>query len=91
MDFFSIIIIVILILGAVLTVLGIMMSKYQCPKERIIYRYIPRTFEEEQNNPVYVTDIFKTMFSQQSPWIVSINNMNNKNYAEINKFFLSQV
>jgi len=36
---------------------------------KIVYRYIPRTFEESQNNPVKVSKIFSKMFEEPSPWI----------------------
>jgi hypothetical protein len=39
---------------------------------KIIYRYIPKTFEEEQIDPIPVSDIFETMFSQPSPWVASL-------------------
>ena len=65
-------------------------SYLQHPKETIIYRYIPRTFEQEQNEPVYVSDIFETMFTQDSPWVRSINSIDNKKQEAINKYFISQ-
>ena len=46
-------------------------STFKCPKPIIEYRYIPRTFEEEQNEPVKVSKIFDTMFSSETPWIVN--------------------
>jgi hypothetical protein len=58
--------------------------------EKIIYRYIPRTFEEEQNEPVYVSEIFQTMFTQPSIWVRDINDYNDAKKREINKFFISQ-
>jgi len=39
------------------------------PKETI--RYIPRSLEEEQKEPVEAGKIFKSMFDQQAPWIGS--------------------
>lgn len=43
----------------------------KCPKPVIEYRYMPRTFKEEQDEPVPMDDIFKTMFSNISPWMMS--------------------
>lgn len=40
-----------------------------CPEQPIVYKYIPRSQEEEINNPIDVEDIFKTMFTETSPWI----------------------
>jgi biotin-(acetyl-CoA carboxylase) ligase len=44
------------------------------PKE--VIKYIPRSFEEEQKEPVKAEKLFKTMFEQQTPWIGSFNNAN---------------
>ena len=37
-----------------------------CPPPIIEYRYVPRSFIEEQKNPVKVTDIFGNMFTETS-------------------------
>ena len=57
---------------------------------KIIYKYIPRTFEEEQDDPIYVSDIFKTMFTQSSVWINSIYENDYRKTESLNNFFLSQ-
>jgi hypothetical protein len=48
----------------------------KCPKPIIEYRYIPRTFKDEQEEPISIEDIFGIMFSKPSPWMISrgINN-----------------
>ncbi len=61
-----------------------------CPPQQIIYKYIPRTFEEEQEEPVYPSDIFKTMFTQQSPWIRSVQGADSIKSEQINQYFVSQ-
>ena len=71
--------------------IAIVKETNHCQKERIIYRYIPRTFENEQTNEVSVTDIFNVMFTQPSPWIASINNIDHRKQEAINKYFISQV
>lgn len=58
-------------------------------QEKIIYRYIPRTFEEEMNEPVY--DIFNTMFNQPSTWIGEVSDLDTRKREQINKFFISQM
>ena len=42
------------------------------PKERIVYRYIPRTIEELYRDEIYVSDIYEDMFNKPSPWIDSV-------------------
>lgn len=61
------------------------------PTQKIEYRYIPRTFEEEQSEPVYVSEIFETMFSQPSPWIMSVRNYDQKRQNRINQYFVTQM
>lgn len=81
---------IILFIGMVLIVINIIQYEQKCPAKEIEYRYIPRTLAEEEAEPVYVSDIFKTMFSQQSPWIFSIQNLDRKKQESVNKFFISQ-
>jgi hypothetical protein len=58
--------------------------------DRIIYRFIPRTLEEDLDSPVPVTDVFRTMFNQPDPWIRSIDNMTLRKREDINQFFITQ-
>lgn len=58
---------------------------------KVIYRYIPRSFEQEQNNPISISEIFKTMFSQPSPWIGSIRTYDEQKQNDINNYFISQM
>ena len=43
----------------------------KCPKQVTEYRYVPRSFREEQEQPVSIDDIFGIMFSKPSPWMIS--------------------
>ena len=61
------------------------------PKEKIIYKYIPKSPQEELDEPVFVTDIFSTMFSQPDPWILDLNNLDTRKNDNINKYFISSV
>lgn len=86
----KLIMIIIIFIGIMFITVGVIRNDQQCPKQEIIYRYIPRTFEDEQNEPVYVSDIFKTMFSQPSAWVQSLNDVNIKKHESINKYFVNQ-
>jgi hypothetical protein len=77
-------------IGILLMTISIVKNTSECPKEKIIYRYLPRTFDEEQNEPVYVSDIFSAMFTQDSPWVRSVNNLDVKKMEQVNKYFISQ-
>ena len=57
--------------------------------ERIIYRYIPRSLVEEEEDPVYVSEIFSTMFSQPSTWLKGMNDLDTKKIEASNKYLTS--
>jgi hypothetical protein len=78
-----------LFIGLLFIMIDIVKSTHKC-KNKVIYRYIPKTFEEEQNSDVMVSDIFKTMFSRPSPWINSITDSENKDKKSINDYYISQ-
>jgi hypothetical protein len=84
-------IIFLLTIGIVFIIIEITKDTTKCPGEKVIYKYIPRTLEEEQLNPVYVTDIFKTMFSQPSTWIGEVNDLDTRKREQVNKYFISQM
>lgn len=85
------IILFMLIIGLIFMTIGLTRATIETPKEKIVYRYIPRTFEEEQNEPVMISDIFKTMFSQPEPWIGNINDVDTRKREAINKYYISQL
>lgn len=65
--------------------------KSQMNEEKVIYRYVPRTPYDELQQELFPSDIFETMFSQPSPWIKSVNDLDAKQSQEINKYFVSQI
>ena len=90
---YGFIIILLVFLGILLVtveVVRISSGKYE-KKPTIIYRYIPRTFEEEQLDPVSVSDVFEVMFSQPSPWIGNIRNYDRRKQEKINQYFINQL
>jgi hypothetical protein len=84
------ILIIILFLGIIFVIIDLVKTEKECPQNKIIYRYIPRTLDEELDSPAYVTDIFNTMFTQPSPWIKGIDNMTLRKREDVNKYFISQ-
>jgi len=60
------------------------------PETKYIYKYIPRTFEEEQNEPILPSQIFNAIFTQPSPWVASLYDYNVRKSGEVNKYFVSQ-
>lgn len=64
---------VLFIIGIIFIVIDVVKSYYKCPPEKIIYRFVPRTFEEEQNYPIPLDTIFNKMFDLPSPWVNSFD------------------
>lgn len=87
------ILVLLLFLGILFIVIEIVkiQSGLYTPREKIIYKYLPRTFEEEQTEPVFVSDIFETMFSQPSPWVISVREYDQRKQEKINKYFVDQL
>jgi hypothetical protein len=59
---------IIIFLGAIMITIGYQKSKCIC-ENKVEYRFVPRTFREEQENPVKPSEIFRDMFEQPSPFI----------------------
>jgi len=47
-------------------------------KPTTIYKYVPRTFKEEQESPVSVMNLFHDLFERPSPWIGSFADIDSK-------------
>lgn len=54
------------IVGVYVIYMSLRKNTLVCPKT-VEYRYIPRTLQEEQKDPVKVSDIFKSMFENREP------------------------
>ena len=83
-------IIMLLFIGILFITINIVKNANTCNGQQIIYRYIPRTFIEDQNEPVFVSDIFSSMFNQQSPWIRGMQDLDVAHQEKINNYFVSQ-
>jgi hypothetical protein len=86
---------VLLFAGVALVLIGFIRTQKYCPPPKIEYRWVPRSFVEEQQSPVPVTDIFASMFYESTPFI---NTESSKllpppttQQMDINKFFISQI
>ena len=85
-------IVMLLFFGSILLItVGYVNQLKKCPPPKIEYRYIPRTFQQEQDNPVSVGQLFNNMFEEPSPWIAGFTLGGNasKNQS-INRYFISQ-
>lgn len=83
--------ILIFIIGIILlTIYFMSISEVSKCEQKIIYKYLPRTLEEEQTEPIYVSQILSPMFTQPSVWIDSINEDDKRKTETLNKYFISQ-
>ena len=62
-----------MLIGFVFIAIGFIKTNQQCPPPIIQFRYIPKTFNEEQNSQVPLTSIFGKMFNDSSPWQQSVS------------------
>ena len=60
---------ILIVIGLTLISFGWFKNKYKCPPPIVEFRYIPRTFKEEQNEPVNMDDLLYDMFRKRNPWI----------------------
>ena len=91
MDLIKGFIIIIFIIGIIfLTVYFMSTSEVSKCNKKIVYKYIPRTLEEEETEPIYVSQIFAPMFTQPSVWIDSIYEDDKRKTENLNKYFISQ-
>ena len=66
-------ILVLLIIGLVMIGVGYVKSNIQCPPPRIEYRYVPKSFNEEQqvHTPIMAMSGMSDMFGKEDPWLGS--------------------
>lgn len=86
-----IIFITLLFVASSMIIIGYVKSQLHCKPPKIEYRYIPRTFKEEQENPTPVIDLYADMFATAGPWAnFRLLSTTNTRRTEVNKFFLNQ-
>lgn len=82
-------IIVLTFIGLLSIAVGYINQQQRCPAPTIEYRYIPRTFQQDQDNPVRISELYHAMFTEPTPWIKGIGNSHPKN-NELNRYYISQ-
>ncbi len=65
------IILIMALVGILMVGMGIIQNNMQCPPSRIEYRYVPKTFSEEQQvqTPLLSMTGVYDMFEKDSPWM----------------------
>ena len=67
------VILVLLFIGILFVAINVTSDNCRCyTEQQVIYRYIPRTFEEEQLDPAYADDVHRVLFSARTPWIYGV-------------------
>lgn len=81
------------VVGIIFIIISVTQATKKCPEQKIVYRYIPRTFIEDQENPVPLDDIFYEMFNNPTPWVASVDIERRKNDIgeNLNRYYLSQI
>lgn len=79
------------IVGIVFMTINLVHLNLPTPETKIVYRYIPKTFQEEQCEQPFASDVFKTMFTQNTPWIDSIMDYDRRKTEAVNKYYISQI
>jgi hypothetical protein len=54
--------------------IGYVKSNQTCPPPVIDFRYLDKTFEEQQSLPVPLSSIYSNMFEGKDAWIQTNNN-----------------
>lgn len=92
-EYMKSLVIILTFLGIMSVVVGYVKNTHE-PKTQIEYRYIPRTFEQNQENPLKIARMFNDMFSEPTPWMQGIGHKesrrNMEGAAEINRYYISQ-
>ena len=67
--------ILLLMIGVIFITIGISKEKSVCPPSRVEYRFVPRTFYEEQTARIPTVNAqFKDMFQDPSVWQTTVGN-----------------
>lgn len=66
------IVLFLLFLGTIFISVGYVKTNMMCPPPLVKYKYIPSTFEQEQNNLEPVSKIFSKMFTELEPSNINI-------------------
>lgn len=61
--------VLLMFVAVMLVFVGYVKATHHCPPRKVEYRYVPRTFIEESEDPTPISDIFASMFFESSPYM----------------------
>jgi hypothetical protein len=67
----KILLLILFTISLIFITIDVTKSTFKCDEKITEYKYVPRTFKEEQESPVPINDIFGSMFENSSPWVGS--------------------
>jgi hypothetical protein len=80
----DLIILFILAVGIILITLSWSRYNLKCPKQEIVYKYIPKhPLDVQLGSENFPSDIYKDMFVKSSPWIGGFEMGIGKTYSQI--------
>jgi hypothetical protein len=81
----------IFIIGIVFITISLTKAYNHCPPRQTVYRYVPRTFIEDQENPVPLDDLFYSMFNDPSAYVASVDVTRRRQDLgrNLNKYYIS--
>lgn len=87
----QIIMMLIFLIGLILVTISLTKTYNRCEPTKTVYRYVPRTFIEDQENPIPLDDIFYDMFNNPSPYVASVDiTRRRQDLGEnLNKYYIS--
>ena len=79
--------ILLLYIGISMIIIGYMKNYQKCAEPKIEYRYVPRTFFEEQISPTNLMKSFSGMFNEDSTWLsYPFNNTSGKELSNTQNY-----
>lgn len=77
-------------IGSFCVIIDMLRLNRTCPPAKTVYKYIPRSFDQEQDNPLRPSQVFGKMFTAPDPWISGVGVDTTKPRRSYNEFWISQ-
>lgn len=81
---------IVITIAILLMINAVLKVKYN-KKVKYVYRYIPKKYLDQQYEDNYANDIFRSLFTTNTPWIDSIHYRDENKMETVNKYFVSQI
>ena len=83
--------VIVLVIAILLMINAVLRIKYN-NTIKYVYRYVPKKYIDQQYEDNYANDLFKTMFTTTTPWLVdSVRYRDTEKMENVNKYFVSQI